>query len=542
MLDLNTLRLISMVNFAGFAFVTVMLWRLVPQERSLRDWAIAPALLAIGMLLLGFRGVIPNFLSIVIANTVITLGVGFMHQGARRLFSLSTQGSWKWIAAGATFFICLVTESPAIRIVWTSLIYIPFLLALAWLFWQSEEEAPLKVTKRIASLVYAVGVCLFTYRAIYPPIATVNVDFVATPSLIEALPYLYSILISLWISLTLMLIVSVRLQFQRAEALKRSEASIQALNESHQQTHSLLNSMAEGTYGVDVEGNCTFVNKAFLRILGYDSSDEVIGKQIHDLIHYAHADGSPYPASTCLMDAVRTSPRNAHSADEVFWHKDGTSIQVEYWVEPIVTEGKLTGAVATFVDIAERKRMEDQIRQLAFFDSLTNLPNRRMLHDRLNQAMAASKRSNYYGALMFIDLDNFKPLNDTHGHEVGDLLLVEVAIRLKKCVREMDTVARFGGDEFVVMLCDLNENKSDAINQARLVSEKILEALSAPYVLHINHLGDNVSIIEHRCTASIGVAMFNDHQSSQDDILKWADTAMYQAKEAGRNSIKFYAI
>lgn len=186
--------------------------------------------------------------------------------------------------------------------------------------------------------------------------------------------------------------------------------------------------------------------------------------------------------------------------------------------------------------VIERHRAEAQIRNLAFYDTLTQLPNRRMLDDRLAQAMEVSKRSGRYGALMFLDLDNFKPLNDSHGHAVGDLLLIQVAQRISGCVRGMDTVARFGGDEFVVMLGELDEDEAESIDQAGLVAEKIRSVLAEPYRLN----GNLNVIIEHRCTASIGVAMFVNHDASLDEILKRADQAMYQAKDAGRDSISFY--
>ena len=198
------------------------------------------------------------------------------------------------------------------------------------------------------------------------------------------------------------------------------------------------------------------------------------------------------------------------------------------------------GFVTIYIDITERKQMEDQVHQMAFYDTLTHLPNRRLLDDRLSQTMAASKRSACYGALMFLDLDNFKPLNDLHGHAVGDLLLIEAAERLKACVREMDTVARFGGDEFVVMISDLDADKSESTAQARLIAEKIRVALSAPYLLTLRQEGKAETRVEHHCSASIGVALFVNHEASQDDILKWADSAMYAAKEAGRNLVRFY--
>jgi len=141
---------------------------------------------------------------------------------------------------------------------------------------------------------------------------------------------------------------------------------------------------------------------------------------------------------------------------------------------------------------------------------------------------------------MFLDLDNFKPLNDTHGHSVGDLLLMEVARRIAHCVREMDTVARFGGDEFVVVLSELDEDKAESVSQAANVAEKIRTTLAEPYVLKIQPEGKAETTVDHHCTSSTGVVLLVNHEDSAEDILKWADMAMYQAKEAGRNQIRFY--
>lgn len=193
-----------------------------------------------------------------------------------------------------------------------------------------------------------------------------------------------------------------------------------------------------------------------------------------------------------------------------------------------------------FYDITERKLMEDKIQQQAFYDTLTRLPNRRLLDDRLSQTRSASKRSGYFGALMFLDLDNFKPINDIYGHGAGDLLLIEAANRLKICVREMDTVARFGGDEFVVILSELNADKAESKSQAALVAEKIRATLSEPYLLTIRDERQADIHVEHRCTASIGVVLFVRNEVSQEDLIEMADTAMYQAKKAGRNQIRFY--
>ena len=203
-------------------------------------------------------------------------------------------------------------------------------------------------------------------------------------------------------------------------------------------------------------------------------------------------------------------------------------------------QGRVERVVVVAQDITERRQMEEAIHQLAFHDALTQLPNRRLLDDRLNQAMAASARSGCYGALMFLDLDNFKLLNDTHGHVVGDLLLIEAASRLKACVRGADTVARFGGDEFVVMISELDGDHAASLVQARIVADKILDTLSEPYRLTVGGDAQGEIIVKHRCTVSVGVVLFINHIDSQVNILKWADRAMYRAKKLGGDLICFH--
>jgi diguanylate cyclase (GGDEF)-like protein/PAS domain S-box-containing protein len=190
-------------------------------------------------------------------------------------------------------------------------------------------------------------------------------------------------------------------------------------------------------------------------------------------------------------------------------------------------------------NITERKKAEEQIRNLAFYDALTQLPNRRLLQDRFSLALSACRRSNRYAALMFIDLDNFKPLNDEHGHDVGDILLIEVAHRIGSCVREVDTVARFGGDEFVVMLSELDTDKAVSKTQAGVVAEKIRQVLGEVYRLPVLKEGGLPITVEHRCTACIGVVLFNNHGASQENLIRLADSAMYQAKSSGRNRVHF---
>lgn len=194
-------------------------------------------------------------------------------------------------------------------------------------------------------------------------------------------------------------------------------------------------------------------------------------------------------------------------------------------------DGAPLRAVGTTQDITERKAAEEYIYRLAYYDPLTRLPNRRLLRDRIKQALAACSRSGRGGALFFIDLDNFKTLNDTLGHDIGDFLLQQVAQRLESCVREVDTVARLGGDEFVVLLADLSEKPGQAAVQAMSVGEKVLAALDQPQLL-AGHA--------HHSTASIGITLFGRDKTTVNDLLKQADIAMYQAKAAGRNTLSFF--
>lgn len=206
---------------------------------------------------------------------------------------------------------------------------------------------------------------------------------------------------------------------------------------------------------------------------------------------------------------------------------------------PLLNEdGSVYALCGISTDITERKKTEELIRELAYHDPLTHLPNRRMFDERFTFVLAHAKRHHTWGALLAIDLDNFKPLNDAFGHTAGDLLLIEVAGRLRSCIRESDVVARFGGDEFIVALGDLHENEFRAKEEAMKVASKILLHVSAPYVIVLDEEG-NEKVITHQCTASIGVALFGYDKQDKQHIFSEADRAMYQAKQKGRNCIEF---
>jgi diguanylate cyclase (GGDEF)-like protein/PAS domain S-box-containing protein len=425
---------------------------------------------------------------------------------------------------------------------------------------------------------------------------------------------------------------------------KRAE---QALRDSRERLQLLLDSMAEAAYGVDFDGKCTFANRAFLYLLGYQDEREVLGKSTHDLIHHSYPDGRAYPESECKMHRAYLSNQAVNVSDEVFWRKDGTSIPVEYWSNPIVVDGVTVGAIATFVDISKRKQAEAQvslaakvyeqsgegimitdaqqnlvmvnqaftaisgyseadvlgrnprllssgrhdkafyaamwadiaaqgrwqgevwnrrkdgsvypellsiiqvrdekgevshyigisnditqhkvaqahIQRLAHFDPLTGLPNRVLLGDRISHELTAAQRNGTQVAILFVDLDHFKNVNDTLGHRIGDELLIIVAGRLKNAVRDVDTVSRQGGDEFILILPDTDSGG------AAHVAEKLLEAVAQPYQIEGFELG---------MTLSIGIAMYPSDGEDFDTLSKCADAAMYRAKHDGRDTYRFF--
>lgn len=312
----------------------------------------------------------------------------------------------------------------------------------------------------------------------------------------------------------------------------------EALAQKSQRLSNILWGTGVGTWEWNVQTGETRFNERWTELIGY-TLKELAPISIATWMKYAH----PYD------QAVSGAALEKHFAGEIdhyecesrMLHKDG------HWIW-VLDRGKLVSRTpdgrpewmaGTHTDITVRKVLEIEIRQLAYIDALTGLPNRRLLDDRLQQAMVASKRSGLYGALMFLDLDNFKQLNDTHGHDVGDLLLVEVAKRLNACVRGVDTVARLGGDEFVVLLGELDVDKTQSFEQAAVVAEKIRVSLATPYLLTVAQPGEQERSIEHHCSASMGVVLFVKHEASQTDLMKWADAAMYQAKETGRNKVCF---
>lgn len=281
----------------------------------------------------------------------------------------------------------------------------------------------------------------------------------------------------------------------------------------------------EGIFVTDQVWKILRVNLAFSRITGY-AAEELLAHPVQRL-YTKHQDQAFFEAiDDCLSEQ--------HFWQGELWskRKNGETYPQMITITAITdSKGELSNYIGSFTDISLHKGYEEEIRNLAFYDPLTQLPNRRLLMDRLQHLISVSQRNSSHSALLFLDLDNFKTLNDTRGHDAGDLLLIEAASRLQTCVRDSDTVARLGGDEFVVVLEELSEYRDVAIAQADKVGEKIREMLSLPY---------QIMDFEHHGSASVGICLFQGADNTVKDLFKRADTAMYEAKTSGRNAVRFF--
>ncbi len=281
----------------------------------------------------------------------------------------------------------------------------------------------------------------------------------------------------------------------------------------------------QGTIVTDPNGVVVRVNQAFTRLTGH-SPAEVIGRPA-TLLKSARQD-------TAFYQRIRDALKQQKYWQGEIWNRRKSGEIYAAWLTITAVcgpDGEVSHYVGTFSDITPNKEAEAEIHRMAFFDPLTKLPNRRLLYDRVGQAMATSSRNRRYGALLFVDLDNFKNLNDTRGHDAGDQWLIEVARRLQAGVRAGDTVARLGGDEFVVMLEGLSSEPRPAAIQAGLVCETLRESIARPY---------DVGGLEYSGASSIGVGLFQNHEVTIDELLKRIDMAMYQAKSVGRNAVRFF--
>ncbi|OOZ38382.1 hypothetical protein BOW53_15765 [Solemya pervernicosa gill symbiont] len=278
--------------------------------------------------------------------------------------------------------------------------------------------------------------------------------------------------------------------------------------------------VSEGIFGLNHRGKITFMNSAALQMLRYDRPGQVIGQESHRFMHHRNSNGEHLSSEQCSMRKAWSEGVAVYSDSEMFKRGDGEDITVEFSANPLFDDDKLVGAVVNFSDITMRKAQEERIWHQANFDQLTGVPNRSLFIDRLTTVLDQARRNNALLALLFIDLDRFKPINDQHGHDVGDVVLQTVARRIQASLRQSDTVARIGGDEFVAILPSV-ESSSDA----RIAVKKITASIKRPMEID----GQSISV-----GVSIGIALFPDDGECVETLLKQADHAMYKIKSTER--------
>ncbi len=329
---------------------------------------------------------------------------------------------------------------------------------------------------------------------------------------------------SLWMFMVTLVVVMLLISVMQS---KRNQAE-KALLDNDAKLRAIINGALDGIVTIDATGAVIEFNPAAERIFGY-AKDEVMGKPLSEIIvppalRKAH--------ETKHREFVLTGKKHIFDrrVELTAMRADGSEFPVELTLTSL--QGESSTLVTGFIrDISIQKKAQQEIENYAYYDALTGLPNRRLLIDRFHHAMAISRRSNAYCALIFLDLDNFKLLNDTKGHDAGDQLLVEVANRIQRSIRSGDTVARLSGDEFIIVIEDLDADEHMAYRQAREVAQKILTVLSEPC---------QFKLFEFNTSASLGITLFNNEEFGFEDHLRHADTAMYQAKTAGRNTYRFY--
>ena len=480
-------------------------------HRALRLTALGLLTHGVGYALLGLRGDIPLLLSILGGNLGITLAAALY---LLALYRFQERAPHWWLLALPVLLVglgmALLQDTYTGRRLLSSLVALCQFAHMALLLWQRRRHTAGRGQYLVMFASLLVCATMVQRSAAY----LLGVDSAraltdATPTVVWT--FLMVLLSGLLLALGLLMMTQERVE--------------QALSSSEWRYRRLVEAANEGICVLQ-DGVFRYINPKGTQLFGLPE-EALLERPILELIHPDDWDLVRHNYALRIegkADALRYAVRVLTGPQRTLRWFEISGVRIDWHGRP--------AGLNFFTDITERRTLEEQIHQLAYHDALTGLPNRRLLIDQLRLAMARNQRNTSFGAVVFLDLDNFKPLNDQHGHQAGDQLLVEVALRLRTSVRTSDTVARLGGDEFVVLLDDLGNDAEQAKAQALQLAGKLIERLSQPYELEGTE-GDGP--ITHRCTASAGVALFAGLHSGAEALLDQADAAMYQAKQAGRN-------
>ena len=516
MTGLHAPTLLLVVVITSFAWAVALACVAWPRKKDLMSCALAMALHGVAYVCFAQTGKAPPFVPVVLGNAALLACLVTLVEVFLVLRATQTWRGW-WLPLTALPLTLAFFQSPAdlgFRVALASVVYGGLCMGMGWLLWRPHPALPGRgrfITLSGVTLVLLIFV-LRLHGALteqHPALSFHDASFVQSLTIMAAL-----------VGMSLLVLGVVLMSEERLAT---------ALVRSHTNHRLLVENASEGIVVVQ-GGRVQFANPMLLSLLGYAAEDVLA----QNLLQFVHEDDRAKAQETYQLREQGLAQGVKYPL-RVLTRDRGTR-----WFEISGTHFDWEGRPATLnflTDIQDRVEMENQIRSMAYHDSLTQLPNRMLMLDRLKQALANHKRLPRYGALMFLDLDNFKPVNDAHGHVAGDLVLIEVAQRLLRCVRETDTVSRFGGDEFVVMLADLHADRLTSMAQARSVADKLLRTLSEPYHLSVPQDDGSVRAVMHECSASIGLVLFCNETGREDHLLQQADWAMYRAKEAGRHTI-----
>lgn len=516
MTGMHAPTLLLVVVIISFAWALALASVGLPRKKDLILCALAMALHGVAYVCFAQTGKAPPFVPVVLGNTAILGSLVLLVEIFLDLRAVPAR-RWWWAPVVVLPLAFVFLQSPshlALRVAMANAVFGGLCVWLGWLLCRPHPALPGR-GRYIALTGVLLVLLIFVLRLHgalteqHPALSFRDASFLQSFTIMAAL-----------VGMTLLVL----------GVLLMSEARLaKALVLSHTNYRLLVENASEGIV-VAQSGRVQFANPMLLSWLGY-TADDVLGQ---NLLQFVHEDDRAKVLETYNL-RVQGLAQGLKYPLRVLTHDRGMR-----WFEISGTQFEWEGRPATLnflTDIQDRVEMESQIRALAYHDSLTQLPNRVLMRDRLKQALASHKRVPRYGALMFLDLDHFKPVNDAHGHAAGDLVLIQVAQRLMRCVRVADTVARFGGDEFVVMLSDLHEDRPTSLAQARGVADKVLRSLSEPYHLTLPQDDGSVRTVTHECGVSIGLVLFHSETGCEDRLLQRADSAMYRAKDAGRHTI-----
>lgn len=482
---------------------------------DLVTWSRALVLQLIGLVLLSLRGQAPDFVSVVLGNVVAHAGIAMFAVGIYR-FDHRRAPAWViWVPVVATLVgFSLLIDDYRGRMLLGGVIILAQCLHMTALLLARRHDHPGRGQYMLmaAAIVYSV---VMAYRLV-----AVLTGIDTSTHLTDATPLTVSSHLASLTSTLLLSIGALALTLERAQHHATQ-------NEKRYKT--LIESATEGILILE-DDRARLVNPTLCLLTGH-SEAELIGRSFVDFVHPEDREF----AVRLHRDRMAGRAEGVASVMRILSRTRGTR-----WVQVsgIAIDWHGKRSTLNFVtDVTEQREAADALRELAFHDPLTQLPNRRLFMDRVHQALAANARSGRRLAVMMIDLDNFKPLNDTHGHAVGDQLLITVATRLLENLRASDTAARFGGDEFVLLITNLDADPAAATAQARQVGQKVLNLLAEPYRLPQPN-GSDAPAIEHRCTGTAGIAIANGGGQDPDALIERADAAMYRAKQAGRNRLE----